>query len=264
GLDRSDSDMSERRKSGSVRKGAGADNGAGAGNGEGPPPSRTVHHPPAHPLHRRMDRSFLEYASYVIRDRAIPNLADGLKPVQRRILWVMHRMDDGKLHKVASIAGEAMKFHPHGDASIEDALVLLANKRFLIEGQGNCGNIHTGDPPAAARYLEARRTDLARKELFNDGLTELVPTNDRRPQELVVLPSKLPLLLMLGTEGIAVGLSARILPHNFIELLEAQIAILERKPFKVVPDFPTGGLMDARDYDDGRGSVRVRARIKIR
>jgi topoisomerase-4 subunit A len=230
-------------------------------SGGGPAPGP---HRPAHPLHRRMDRSFLEYASYVIRDRAIPNLADGLKPVQRRILWVMHRMDDGKLHKVASIAGDAMKFHPHGDTSIEDALVVLANKRFLIDGQGNFGNIFTGDPPAAARYIEARLTELARMELFNDDLTQFVPTYDGRNQEPVVLPCKLPLLLMLGTEGIAVGLSARILPHNFLELLEAQIAILERKPFKLVPDFPTGGLMDAREYADGRGSVRVRARIKAR
>ncbi len=224
----------------------------------------TGHHRPAHPLHQRMDRSFLEYASYVIRDRAIPNLVDGLKPVQRRILWVLHRIDDGKLHKVASIAGDAMKFHPHGDASIEDALVVLANKKFLIEGQGNFGNLHTGDPPAASRYIEARLTELARTELFNDDLTEFVPTYDGRNQEPVVLPSKLPLLLMLGTEGIAVGLSARILPHNFIELLEAQIAILEGRPFKIVPDFPTGGLMDAKDYADGKGSVRVRARMRIK
>jgi topoisomerase-4 subunit A len=234
------------------------------GNSSHPEGHPNSHPRSAHPLGRRMDRSFLEYASYVIRDRAIPNLADGLKPVQRRILWVMHRNDDGKLHKVASIAGDAMKYHPHGDASIEDALVVLANKRFLIEGQGNFGNIYTGDPPAASRYIEARLTELARTELFNDELTELVPTYDGRNQEPVVLPCKLPLLLMLGTEGIAVGLSARILPHNFIELLEAQIAILQDKPFKLVPDFPTGGLMDAKEYDDGKGSVRVRARIRIK
>lgn len=220
------------------------------------------HH--AHPLQQRMDRSFLEYASYVIRDRAIPNLADGLKPVQRRILWAMHRMDDGKLHKVANVVGQTMPYHPHGDASIEDAIIVLTNKRFLIEGQGNFGNIYTGDPAAAARYIEARLTELARTELFNDELTEFVPTYDGRNQEPVTLPCKLPMLLMLGTEGIAVGLSARILPHNLIELLEAQIAILENRPFKLVPDFPTGGLMDAKDYDDGRGSVRVRARVKVK
>lgn len=237
------------------------------GSAESPSPApeqHPHHHRPAHPLHKRMDRSFLDYASYVIRDRAIPNLADGLKPVQRRILWVMHRIDDGKLHKVASVTGEAMKYHPHGDASISDAIVVLANKRYLIEGQGNFGNIYTGDPPAAARYIEARLSELARTELFNDELTELVPTYDGRNQEPVTLPCKLPLLLMLGTEGIAVGLSARILPHNFIELLHAQIAILEGKSFKVVPDFPTGGLMDAKEYADGKGSVRIRARIKVK
>lgn len=228
------------------------------------PPIHPAHHKPAHPLHKQMDRSFLEYASYVIRDRAIPNLADGLKPVQRRILWAMHRIDDGKLHKVANIVGQTMPFHPHGDASIGDAIVVIANKRYLVEGQGNFGNIHTGDPAAAPRYIEARLTELARTELFNDELTEVVPTYDGRNKEPVTLPCKLPLLLMLGTEGIAVGLSARILPHNFNELLEAQIAILEGKPFKVVPDFPTGGLMDAKDYADGTGSVRVRARIRVK
>ncbi len=229
-----------------------------------PQPTRPAHERPAHPLHKRMDQCFLDYASYVIRDRAIPSLADGLKPVQRRILWAMHRMDDGKLHKVANVVGQTMPFHPHGDASIGDAIVVLANKRHVIEGQGNFGNIFTGDPPAAARYIEARLTELARTELFNDELTEFVPTYDGRNQEPVALPCKLPLLLMLGTEGIAVGLSARILPHNLIELLEAQIAILEGKSFKVVPDFPTGGLMDAKDYADGRGSVRVRARVKVK
>lgn len=240
----------------------GAPGASGDGHpGQGAP---SAHHRPVHPLHRRLDRSFLEYASYVIRDRAIPNLADGLKPVQRRILWALHRMDDGKLHKVANVVGQTMPYHPHGDASIADAIVVLANKRFLIEGQGNFGNVFTGDPPAAARYIEARLTELARTELFNDDLTEFVPTYDGRNQEPVVLPCKLPLLLMLGTEGIAVGLAARILPHNFIELLQAQVAILEGKAFKVVPDFPTGGLMDAKEYADGKGSVRVRARIRVK
>jgi topoisomerase-4 subunit A len=229
-----------------------------------PQPIHPAHHRPTHGLHKRMDECFLEYASYVIRDRAIPSLADGLKPVQRRILWAMHRMDDGKLHKVANVVGQTMPFHPHGDASIGDAIVVLTNKRYVIEGQGNFGNIFTGDPPAAARYIEARLTELARTELFNDELTEFVPTYDGRNQEPVALPCKLPLLLMLGTEGIAVGLSARILPHNLIELLEAQVAILEGKPFKLVPDFPTGGLMDAKEYADGRGSVRVRAKVKVK
>jgi topoisomerase-4 subunit A len=216
------------------------------------------------PLHRRVDRSFLDYASYVIRDRAIPNLADGLKPVQRRILWALHRMDDGRFMKVANVTGETMKCHPHGNASIDDALVVLVNKRYLIEGQGNFGNIYTGDVAAAPRYIECRLTELARNELFNDEITEFVPSYDGRMKEPVTLPSKLPLLLMLGTEGIAVGMSSRILPHNFPELLEAQIAILRKQSFKCLPDFQTGGLMDAREYKDGTGQIKVRAKIKIK
>jgi topoisomerase-4 subunit A len=215
-------------------------------------------------LHKRVDTNFLQYASYVIRDRAIPNLADGLKPVQRRILWSLHQNDDGRFIKVANVVGHCMQYHPHGDASIGDALVVLANKRYLIEGQGNFGNLYTGDPAAAPRYIECRLTELARRELFQDELTELVPSYDGRNREPVVLPSRLPLLLMLGTEGIAVGLSSRILPHNFGELVEAQIAILKKQPFKVLPDFPTGGLMDAREYRDGTGSVKVRAKIKVK
>src|SRR5579864_1634558 len=216
------------------------------------------------PLHKRMDFSFLEYASYVIRDRAIPNLADGLKPVQRRILWSLHEKDDGRFIKVATISGHCAQYHPHGEAAIGDALVVLTNKRYLIEGQGNFGNIYTGDPAAAPRYIECRLTELARNELFNDELTEFVPSYDGRKNEPVTLPCKLPLTLMLGTEGIAVGLSARILPHNFPELLEAQIAILKKESFKCLPDFPTGGLMDARDYHDGKGSVKVRAKLKVK
>jgi topoisomerase-4 subunit A len=215
-------------------------------------------------LHTRVDRGFLDYASYVIRDRAIPNLADGLKPVQRRILWALHEKDDGRFIKVANVVGHTMQYHPHGDASIGDALVVLANKRYLIEGQGNFGNIFTGDPAAAARYIECRLTELARMEVFNDSITDFVPSYDGRNREPVALPCKLPLALMLGTEGIAVGLAARILPHNFPELLQAQIAILKKQPFKCLPDFTTGGLMDARDYQDGKGSVKVRARIKVK
>jgi len=216
------------------------------------------------PLHKRVDRSFLDYASYVIRDRAIPNLKDGLKPVQRRILWAMHESDDGRFTKVANVIGDTTKYHPHGDASIGDALVVLANKRYLIDRQGNYGNIFTGDPAAAPRYIECRLSDLARTEIFNDELTEFVPSYDGRKREPVALPSRLPLLLMLGTEGIAVGMSARILPHNFIELLQAQIAILKKESFKCLPDFQTGGLMDAREYADGKGSIKVRARIKAK
>jgi topoisomerase-4 subunit A len=230
----------------------------------------TIVHKPFDPkkleagLHTRVDRGFLDYASYVIRDRAIPNLADGLKPVQRRILWALHEKDDGRFIKVANVVGHTMQYHPHGDASIGDALVVLANKRYLIEGQGNFGNIFTGDPAAASRYIECRLTELARTEVFNDSITDFIPSYDGRNKEPVTLPCKLPLNLMLGAEGIAVGLSARILPHNFPELLEAQIAILKKQPFKCLPDFATGGLMDARDYQDGKGSVKVRARIKTR
>jgi topoisomerase IV subunit A len=246
---------------------------AGNGNGADHVVAETIEtlaHRPFNPrilnpgLHTRVDRGFLDYASYVIRDRAIPNLADGLKPVQRRILWALHEKDDGRFIKVANVVGHTMQYHPHGDASIGDALVVLATKRYLIEGQGNFGNLFTGDPAAAPRYIECRLTELARTELFNDEITEFVPSYDGRNKEPVALPSKLPVTLMLGTEGIAVGLAARILPHNFPELLEAQIAILKKQPFKCLPDFATGGLMDARDYKDGKGSVKVRAKIRVK
>jgi topoisomerase-4 subunit A len=213
-------------------------------------------------LHRLMDINFLQYASYVICDRAVPHLDDGLKPVQRRILWSLHEKDDGRFVKVANIVGHSMQYHPHGDASISDALVNLENKRYLIEGQGNFGNFITGDRAAASRYIECRLTELARREMFHDALTPLIPSYDGRNKEPVVLPCKLPLVLMLGADGIAVGLSTRILPHNFGELLEAQIAILRKKPFTVLPDFPQGGLMDAGDYGGGNGRIKIRARIK--
>lgn len=209
-----------------------------------------------------IDSNFLQYASYVIKDRAIPDLADGLKPVQRRIMFSLHEKDDGKFIKVANIVGYCMQYHPHGDASIGDALVTLANKQYLIEGQGNFGNILTGDAAAASRYIECRLSELARSQLFNDQLTEFIPSYDGRSKEPVTLPCKIPLLLMLGAEGIAVGLSTRILPHNFIELLKAQIAILNKKSFKVLPDFLQGGLMDTSEYDKGNGKVKVRAVIE--
>ena len=209
-----------------------------------------------------MRSNFLEYASYVIIDRAIPDLRDGCKPVQRRILQTLHEMDDGRFHKVANVIGETMKLHPHGDASIGDALVVLANKDYFIEKQGNFGNILTGHPAAAARYIECRLTPLARETLFNPDLTTWKPSYDGRKKEPLFLPAKIPVLLMLGTEGIAVGMSTRILPHNLGELLEAQIAILEKRPFDVLPDFPQGGLADFSDYDDGAGKVRVRARLR--
>ncbi len=214
------------------------------------------------PLRAMMDVNFLEYASYVICDRAIPAMEDGLKPVQRRILWSLHETDDGRFTKVANIVGHCMQYHPHGDASIADALVNLTNKRYLIEGQGNFGNLFTGDRAAASRYIECRLTPLARKEIFNDDLTEFVPNYDGRKKEPVTLPSKLPLLLMLGAEGIAVGMSTRVLQHNFPELLEAQIAILQKKPFSVLPDFEQGGLMDVSEYEDGNGRVKLRGRLK--
>jgi topoisomerase-4 subunit A len=209
-----------------------------------------------------MRRNFLEYASYVIMDRAIPDLRDGCKPVQRRLLTTLFEMDDGRFHKLANVIGETMKLHPHGDASIGDALVVLANKEYFIDKQGNFGNLLTGHPPAAPRYIECRLTELARDTLFNKKLTEYQPSYDGRKQEPVYLPVKLPVVLLLGTEGIAVGMATRILPHNFCELLAAQINILRRQPIALYPDFQQGGLMDVADYDDGRGRVRVRARFE--
>lgn len=232
-----------------------------------PPPDATAGAPhapaPDDPnLRALIDRNFLSYASYVIRDRAIPALEDGLKPVQRRILHSLHENDDGKFIKVANIVGYTMQFHPHGDASIGDALVALAQKRYLIEGQGNFGNLFTGDPAAAPRYIECRLTELARRELFNDKLTRTIPSYDGRNREPVTLPAKLPVLLMLGADGIAVGLSTRVLPHNFGELIEAQIAILQDRPFTLLPDFQQGGIMDASGYEKGFGKIKVRAVIE--
>jgi topoisomerase-4 subunit A len=216
------------------------------------------------PLRKLVDSNFLQYASYVICDRAIPSLEDGLKPVQRRILHALHDKDDGRFIKVANVVGHTMQYHPHGDASIADALVNLTNKTYLIEGQGNFGNIFTGDRAAASRYIECRLTELAREEIFNKDLTRFIPSYDGRNKEPVTLPCKLPLLLMLGAEGIAVGMSTRILPHNFIELLEAQIAIIQKKTFKLFPDFPLGGLMDVSDYDKGVGKIKIRAVMEKR
>jgi topoisomerase-4 subunit A len=222
------------------------------------------------PLRKLVDYNFLQYASYVICDRAIPNVEDGLKPVQRRIMHALFEKDDGRFIKVANVVGHTMQYHPHGDASINDALVNLTNLGgYLIEGQGNFGNIYTGDRAAAPRYIECRLTPLAREELFNKELTRYIPSYDGRNKEPVVLPCKLPLLLMLGADGIAVGLSTKILPYNFIELLEEQIEILHEKaraPHKctVLPDFQTGGLMDVSEYDNGSGKVKVRAKIEER
>lgn len=212
----------------------------------------------------QMKDHFIKYASYVILDRAIPNVVDGLKPVQRRILEILWRQNDDKLHKVANIVGQTMQLHPHGDAPIYEALINLANKGFLLDRQGNFGNIYTGDPSAAARYIETRLSPLARETLFNPDITEKIPSYDGRNFEPVTLPAKIPLLLMQGADGIAVGMSTHILPHNFSELLEAEIAYLEGRNFKIYPDFPTGGIMDRSGYDKGRGKIKLRAKIEIK
>ena len=206
---------------------------------------------------------FLDYASYVILDRAVPHIEDGLKPVQRRILHAMQKVEDGHYHKVAGIVGDTMKYHPHGDASIKDALVGLGQKEYLIDTQGNWGNLFTGDAAAASRYIEARLSKFALEVAFNKKITEWVPSYDGTNQEPVVLPMKFPLLLAQGTEGIAVGLAVKILPHNFNELLDASIAALRDKPFQLFPDFPTGGLIDCSRYNNGLrgGKVKIRARI---
>lgn len=211
-----------------------------------------------------MQQNYLNYASYVILERAIPKLVDGLKPVQRRILFTLFNQKDEKLHKVANIVGQTMMYHPHGDAPIYEALVTLANKGYLLDRQGNFGNPFTGDPSAAARYIETRLSKLAHETMFNPDLTETIPSYDGRNQEPVSLPAKIPLLLMQGAEGIAVGMATKILPHNFVELLEAEIAVLEGEKFNLIPDFPTGGIMDASQYEAGKGKVKLRARIDIR
>ena len=213
-------------------------------------------------LQRLFDFNFLDYTSYVIRERAIPDIDDGLKPVQRRILQTLHNMDDGRFHKVANVVGETMKLHPHGDQSIFAALVNLTNKQYLIEPQGNFGNIFTGDQASAARYIECRLTPLAKETLFNKDLTEFVESYDGRMQEPVTLPSKLPMLLLLGAEGIAVGMATKIMPHNFTELLQSQIKYLREEEFTLFPDFPRGGIIDVSEYDEGNGRIRCRALIE--
>jgi len=207
---------------------------------------------------------FLDYASYVILERAVPHLYDGLKPVQRRILHSMKRMDDGRYNKVANIIGHTMQFHPHGDASIGDALVQLGQKDLLIDTQGNWGNILTGDGAAAPRYIEARLSKFALDVVFNPKTTEWKLSYDGRNKEPVTLPVKFPLLLAMGGEGIAVGLASKLLPHNFNELIDATIDYLQGREFVLYPDFPTGGLIDVSKYNDGQrgGMVKVRARIE--
>lgn len=216
-----------------------------------------------HQLSGMFQNWFLDYASYVILERAVPHINDGLKPVQRRILHSMRRMEDGRYNKVANIVGHTMQFHPHGDASIGDALVQLGQKMFLIDTQGNWGNILTGDSAAAPRYIEARLSKFALDVVFNPKTTEWQSSYDGRNKEPVTLPVKFPLLLAQGVEGIAVGLSSKILPHNFNELCDASIAYLRNEEFHLYPDFQTGGAIDVSKYNDGErgGSVRVRSKI---
>ncbi len=206
-------------------------------------------------------QNFIEYASYVIKDRAIPDIEDGLKPVQRRILHTMIEMDDGRFNKVANVVGSTMHYHPHGDASIYTALVSLANCDLFIDKQGNYGNFMTGDGPAAARYIECRLLPFAKKVLYNPEITEYVESYDGRNKEPVVFPAKIPVVLIQGTEGIAVGMSTKILPHNALEVIDAQIAAIKGEDFQLFPDFPGGGIMDVSNYEDGLGSVAVRAKL---
>src|SRR5215210_3210341 len=207
---------------------------------------------------------FLDYASYVILERAVPAVEDGLKPVQRRILHSLKEMDDGRFNKVANVIGHSMQFHPHGDAAIGEAVVNLGQKELLIETQGNWGDVRTGDSAAAPRYIEARLSKFALEIAFNNKTTEWQLSYDGRKNEPVTLPMKFPLLLAQGADGIAVGLSTKILPHNFCELIEASVKYLRGKSFTIYPDFQTGGMIDIATYNEGKrgGKIRVRAKIE--
>ncbi|HPE92402.1 MAG: DNA topoisomerase IV subunit A [Sphaerochaeta sp.] len=211
--------------------------------------------------HSIFKQNFLEYASYVIKERAIPDLVDGFKPVQRRIIHTLFEMDDGKFHKVANVVGWAMRYHPHGDSSIYEALVNLANCDLFIERQGNFGNTLTGDSAAAARYIECRLLPFAKKVLYNPELTEFVDSYDGRNKEPVTFPAKIPVVLIQGVSGIAVGMSTYILPHNPLEVLDAMAASLKGESYQLYPDFLGGGIVDVEDYRDGKGSVSVRAKL---
>jgi topoisomerase-4 subunit A len=217
------------------------------------------------PLAQSYRNWFLDYASYVILDRAVPHIDDGLKPVQRRVLHTLWDMDDGRFHKVANVVGATMKLHPHGDASIGAALVSIGQRGWLIEGQGNYGNMLTGDDAAAPRYIEARLTQFARDVLFNPKTTTWQLSYDGRNKEPITLPAKFPVVLLEGADGIAVGLSTKILPHNFNDLCRAAINHLQGKTFRILPDFPTGGTADFSEYNDGErgGKVKVRAKIEV-
>lgn len=207
------------------------------------------------------DKNFLEYASYVIKDRAIPDLEDGLKPVQRRIMHTLFEMDDGKFHKVANVVGQVMKYHPHGDASIAGALIVLANKEIFIEKQGNFGNIYTGDGASAPRYIECRLKSIAKNILYNPAITKYNPSYDGRGKEPLAFRAKLPMAIILGAEGIAVGMSTKIMSHNIREVIDAEKKCLRGETFKLYPDFQTGGLLDVSDYQDGNGKIITRAKL---
>jgi topoisomerase-4 subunit A len=232
----------------------------------GSEPARPAGDPANAPLAQHYRNWFLDYASYVILDRAVPHLDDGLKPVQRRVLHTLWDMDDGRFHKVANVVGATMKLHPHGDASIGAALVGIAQRGWLIEPQGNFGNTLTGDDAAAPRYIEARLTNFAKEVLFNPKTTAWQLSYDGRAKEPVTLPAKFPVTLLEGAEGIAVGLATKILPHNFNDLCRAAINHLQGKTFRIYPDFPTGGIADFSGYNDGErgGKVLVRAKIETR
>src|SRR6056300_2007357 len=206
---------------------------------------------------------FLDYASYVILERAVPAIEDGFKPVQRRIMHALKELDDGRYNKVANVVGHCMQYHPHGDASIADAMVQIGQKDLLIDTQGNWGNIYTGDNAAASRYIEARLSKFALDVVFNPKITDWQASYDGRKKEPINLPVMFPLLLAQGAEGIAVGLSTKILPHNFIELIDASIKHLQGKRFEILPDFPTAGIIDISQYNDGLrgGKIRIRAKI---
>lgn len=209
-------------------------------------------------------KNFLEYASYVIKERAIPNLIDGFKPVQRRIIHSLIEMDDGKFHKVANVVGHCMKYHPHGDSSIYEALVNLANCDIFIDKQGNFGNAMTGDSASAARYIECRILPIAKKVLYHPALVEKQESYDGRALEPIIFPAKIPILLMQGSEGIAVAMSTKILPHNPVEVLDACIKSLKGESFSIYPDFSTGAMVDVSEYDGGKGSVLIRAKLNTK
>jgi topoisomerase-4 subunit A len=206
---------------------------------------------------------FLDYASYVILERAVPAIEDGFKPVQRRIMHSMKDLDDGRYSKVANIVGHTMQYHPHGDASIADAMVQIGQKDLLIDTQGNWGNILTGDRAAASRYIEARISKFGLDVVYNPKITKWQSSYDGRRKEPINLPVMFPLLLAQGGEGIAVGLSTKILPHNFIELIDASIKHLQGKRFTIFPDFPTGGTLDVTDYNDGLRGGKIKSRARI-